>query len=316
MSTNRECSRSGSSRFRPNRADAMLVTLIALVSLVWLPANATTAGEAALRNSPPPHQKPGTGRGSVKADWVRLQGWVEGKTGHVAMLDELKAQVQRCVEAPLGGKSRPPRFWPDYVESIQRDTYDAANRRITYSTTLVYAVNPADCSLMEIRGAIARLESAIGQCDIDFIHKTARGYCGDGAGSNAPLARRTQAPVGVPAGRVGAVHATSREALAAMDNAMKQFGPTKTGERKTIAGIDCDVETNGLFGTTCIWRGDTLAGRQNGSGVRSANMELEVTNVGGVSAHAVLAQANAMVDAAVFAPHRADGFQITSRRPK
>lgn len=309
MSTNLKTTISSGLRFRLHLA---CVVLIAWAGWGLSPANATTESETALINSPLPHERLAAGRESVKVHWVRLQGYVEGKIGHAAMLDQLKAQVQRCVRAPLSGQSRPPRAWPDYVESIQRDTYEAANRTITYKTTLMYAVNPSDCSLMEIRGAMAQLASAKGFCEIDFIHKTAHGACDARAHGDAQAAAQTAAHATLPGSRAAAANAQARAALAAMEQAMKQFGPVKTGEHKTIAGLECDVQTNPLFGTTCISRGGAFAGWKAGSRADGARMELELTNVAGVNARAVKAQLDATVNAAVFSPYLADGFQVTN----
>jgi hypothetical protein len=246
--------------------------------LAWSPANATTESETALINSPLPHEKLGGGRESTKVHWVRLQGYVEGKTGHVAMLDELKAQVQRCVLAPLSGQSQPTRV----------------------------------CSLMEVRGAVAQLASTKGFCEIDFIHKTALGVCDARAHRDAPAVVHIgpQAP-GLD-GRARVANAPSQAAIASMEKAMKQFGPIKTGQRKTIAGIECDVQANPLFGTVCISRGGAFAGWHTGPGAAGSRMELELTNVGGVNAHAVKARLDSTVNEAVFAPYLADGFQVTN----
>jgi hypothetical protein len=288
------------------------VLLLACAGMAWSPASATTENETAMVNSPLPHEKLGKGRESVKVHWVRLQGYVDGKAGHAALLNELKALVQRCVKAPLGGQSRPPRVWPDYVESTQSDTYEAANRSITYWTTLSYGVNPNDCSLLETRGQKAQLASTKGFCEIDFVHKTAHGVCDAQAHGDAPAVVRI-APQG-PAGRAraGATNASYQAAVAATEKAMGQFGPVRTGERKTIVGIECDVQAIPLSGTVCLSHGGTFPEWKAHPGATGANLELELTNVAGVSARAVKAQLDATVNAAVFAPYLADGFQVTN----
>lgn len=309
MSTNRNTTSGMRFRLQPQHASVLLLTW---AGLAWSPANATTENETAVSNSPMPHEKLGAGRESVKVHWVRLQGHAVGKTGHAALLDELKAGVQQCVRAPLGGQSRPPKVWPDYVESIQSDTYAAANRAITYTTTLMYGLNPKDCSLLEIRAVEAKLTSTRGNCKIDFIHKTAHGVCDARAHADAPAEVHIGPHAPVPDGRAGAANAPSQAALAAMEKAMKQFGPIKTGGRKTIAGIECDVQTNPLFGTVCVSRGGSFVGWPADPKAAGSSMNLELTNVGGVDARAVKAQLDATVNAAVFAPYLADGFKVTN----
>jgi hypothetical protein len=309
MSANRNASACSILQLRPSRTGALLLIC---AGLAWSPANATTESETALINLPLPHEKLGVGQAPVKVHWVRLQGYVEGKIGHAAILNELKAQVERCVQAPLSGQSRPPRVWPDYVESIQRDTYEATNRTITYKTTLVYSMSPSDCSLMEVRRTVAQLASTKGFCEIDFTRKTAHGVCNAHAHADAPSVAHFARHAPVPHGKTGATNVPSQAALAAMEKAMKQFGAVKTGERKTVAGIECDVQTNALFGTTCISRGGSFAAWDASPGATGASMELELTNVAGVNAHALKAQLDATVNAAVFAPYLADGFQVTN----
>lgn len=309
MSTNQSTTTYAGFRLRSRHAAWLL---LAWAGLTWTSAFATTESETALINSPMPHEKLGAGRESVNVHWVRLRGYVEGKIGHVAMLDELIAQVQSCLRAPLSGQSRPPRVWPDYVQSIQSDTYEAANRSITYKSTLVYSVNPSDCSLMETRGETAQLASTKGICEIDFIQKTAHGVCDARAHGDAPTVVHIGPQAPLPNGGARVANAQSQAALAAMEQAMKQFDPVKTGEHKTIAGIECDVQTNPLFGTVCIARGGFFAGWHAGPGGSGANMELELTNVAGVNAHAVKARLDATANTAVFAPYLADGFRVTN----
>jgi hypothetical protein len=309
MSTNRSATTGTRFRLWPQYA---AVLLLAWTELAWSPAHAATENESAVSNSPMPHEKLGAGRESVKVHWVRLQGHVEGKSGHAALLDELKAAVQQCVRAPIGGQSRPPKVWPDYVESIQSDTYAAANRTITYTTTLMYGLNPKDCSLLETRTVEAKLASAWGNCEIDFIHKTAHGVCDARAHADAPAVVHVGLHAPISGGRAGAANGPSQAALAAMEKAMKQFGLMKTAERKTIAGIECDVQTNALSGTLCVSRGGSFAGWPAGPGAAGSSMNLELTNVGGADARARRAQLDATVNAAVFAPYLAGDFKVTN----
>jgi hypothetical protein len=279
-------------------------------------APAATQGETALANSPLPHEMIGAGRESTKVHWVRLQGYFDGTKGHAAMLDDLKTDVQNCMQAArlAGRQTRPPEVWPDYVQSTQSDTYDAANRTITYATTLLYTYNHADCSLIENRRMVAKLASIKGSCDIDLASKTAHGACDARAHADAPAVTHPVSHRPAPDGRTAPSNAQMKAALAAMEKAMKQFSPVKTDEQKTIAGIGCDVVTHvlGTDGTACISRGGSFVGWHAGPGSTGTGMALELTGVGGLNTHAVKAQLDGSVNAAVFAPYLASGFQVTT----
>jgi hypothetical protein len=289
------------------------IVLLAIVRLAFTPAHARTEGENALANSPPPHERLGTGRDTVKVHWVRLQGYFEGANGHAAMLDDLKAQVQSCVRAArlAGRQARPSLVWPDYVNSTQRDMYDSANRSISYSTNLLYTVTPSDCSLLENRKTVATLASTKGICEIDLDSKTAHGVCDARAHADAPPLART----GAPSGRASEPPAPTRAAMEALEKAMK-LAPGKSGEHKTILGIECDVWKTPFDpnGTACLSRGGSFVAAHATSGLTGSSMELEITSTLGVNLHAVKAELDAKVNANVFAPYLADGFAVTNVR--
>lgn len=298
---------------RPNCAAWLL---LACTLLAWASASATTEGESALINSPLPHEKLPAGREPVRVRWVRMHGYIEGRMGHAAMLDELKDGVQTCVRAAqLSGRpTHTPQVWPDYVESTQSDTYDAVNRTITYATTLLYTVNHVDCSLVESRRVAAKLASTMGICEIDLADKTAHGVCDARAHAGAPTVVHIGPGVPVPHDRPAQVNASTQAAIAAMEKAMQQFGPVKTGERKTIAGIECEVVTHvlGTDGTACIAHGGPFPAWLGGPGSTGSSLELELASVGGLNTRAAKAQFDATVNATVFAPYLADGFKVTN----
>ena len=297
------------------RSARAAIALVTFGGLVFTPVHAKTEGETALANSPLPHERLGAGRDSAKVHWVRLQGYFEGANGHAAMLDDLKAQVQSCVRAAqlAGRQARPPQVWPDYVNSTQRDSYDSANRSISYSTTLLYTVNPSDCSLLENRRMVATLASTKGICEIDLGSKTAHGSCDARAHADAPPMVRTGAPA--PGGRTSIFPAPNREALDALEKAMK-LAPGKSGEHKTILGIECDVWKTPFDpnGTACLSRGGSFVAAHATSGLTGSSMELEITSTLGVNLRAVKAALDARVNANVFAPYLADGFEVTNVR--
>ncbi|MFC5551530.1 hypothetical protein [Massilia aerilata] len=299
---------------RGSRLRHAIWLLLAWAGLISSSAQAATQGETALANSPLPHERIGTSREPVKVHWVRLQGYFDGTKGHAAMLDELKADVQNCIHAAqlAGRETRPPQVWPDYVQSTQSDTYDAANRTITYATTLLYTYDHANCSLVENRRVTAKLASAKGVCDIDLANKTAHGVCDTRAHADTPAQTHIGPQAHAAGERAVSPNAQMRAALAAMEQAMKQYGPVKTGEHKTIAGIDCEVMTHvlGTDGTACISQSGSFAGWHAGTGSTGSGLELELSGVGGLNARATKAQLDAPVNTAVFAPYLASGFQV------
>jgi hypothetical protein len=107
--------------------------------------------------------------------------------------------------------------------------------------------------------------------------------------------------------------APSRAALDALEKAMK-LAPGKSGEHKTILGIECDVWKTPFDpnGTACLSRGGSFVAAHATSGLTGSSMELEITSTLGVNLHAVKAALDAKVNASVFAPYLADGFEVTN----
>lgn len=295
-----------------------LARCAAWLVLAWagwspLPAGATTEGEKALANSPLPHEQLGAGRNSAKVHWVRLASHLEGPNGNAALLDELKTNVKTCVDAAhlAGRTTRPPQVWPEYVRGGQLDEYDAANRTITYTTSLAYTVDPADCSLEENLRRTAQLASTWGICQIDLDEKTAHGYCDPSGHADAPPV--VQLAPSAPAARTPAERAALQAALAALEKA-KMLGPSRTGAHKRIAGVDCDVWTNPADppdGTLCISGAGSFRRFHAGPSPTGSGMILESTSQVRVSGRALKAQLDATVNAAVFAPYQAGDFKVT-----
>jgi hypothetical protein len=285
--------------------------LLVLTCLGWTPARATTQAEASRAQAPMPHERMGAGGHTEKVHWTRMNGYLEGTQGHAAMLEEFKAEVQRCVQLTqeAGRPAKPPKLWPDYLTSTQQDTYASVNRTIRYATTISYAMNVIDCSLIEVKSSTATLTSTKGMCNIDLDNRKAQGFCDRLAHADAPVMLRS-----------GAIASDSPELatkvrnpalLAALRMAIR-LGPVKTGERKTIAGLECDV-WNGVLGggTACISRGGSFIASHAAPGLSGSSMELEMVNPVGMNMHAIRAQLDATVNSAVFAPYLAAGFEVT-----
>jgi hypothetical protein len=284
--------------------------------LILSNANAMTEGEKSLGNSPLPHERLGAGRDSVKVHWVRVQGYVQGRDGPASPLDDLKERFRYCAQlAHAAGRDvQPPPVWPDYVQSIQSDIYEGANRTIRYDTTLLYGISSLDCSLTESRGVFAKLSSVKGACTIDFAKRRADGACDAKAHADAPANGPFGSPRAAYSKAADANNPQGKTALAAEKNAIPQFGPIPTGERKTIAGIECDVLTMkvGVEATECISRGGSFAGWRAPPGSTGAHLILESSWVGGIYNRAVKAQLDAQVNPAVFSPYLAGGFQVNN----
>jgi hypothetical protein len=276
-------------------------------------ADAMTEGERALANTPLPHQKLAAGRDSVKVHWARVHGYVQGKDGPEALLNDLKERFRDCAQLAreAGRDPQPPKEWPDYVQSIQSEIYQGTNRTIRYDTTLLYGISPMDCRLTESRGAVAKLWSMNGVCAIDLVEKRADGACDSKAHAAAPVeSPYTHARATSPNGG----NANDPQVQVALKKAMQQFGPVATGERKTIAGIECDVLTLkvGVESSECISRGGSFAGWHGTPRWTGAHLILESSWVGGIYSRAVEAKLDAQVNAAVFAPYLAGGFQVNN----
>ena len=299
---------------------ATLWTLLLCVCMHSQPAQATTDAENQINKAAMPHQMLGAYGGMVKVHLTSLRGYLEGQPDNATSLARMQAEVSDCVrDHQKGGPPpRPPRAWPEYVISGRTDTYSAVNRTISYSSGLAYAVNPADCSLIEVRNNRANLSSAKGICQIDLIEKTAHGACDAAAQADARPPARTS--VATEAQIAAAErNAASHPAQAALAAAMRKHSPAGTGRRKTILGLECEVWPSPLDpdGTVCLSRGGSFIASHAASGQTQSSMELEMTSKVGIKMHATVATLDAMVDAAVFAPYQAGGFRInnTGTRP-
>ncbi|NRR32643.1 hypothetical protein HSX11_20960 [Oxalobacteraceae bacterium] len=232
-----------------------------------------------------PHEAITSKAASAKVHLVRLDGYLDGAPDNAARLAQLKQDVAQCVaEHRQGGyASNAPSVWPDFLQSLRKDSYSASNRSISYSRGVAYLFNPMDCSLRENVSWKAELVSSKGICFIDLKQKTAKGVC-DAGGHSSALAR----PMPAPAASQG------------------------TGRKKTILGIDCEVwnQHPGLGGTACLARGASFQPASSAGNPAESGMELEVDTQFGFKMKAVTARLDADVDARVFTPYVNAGFDI------
>lgn len=211
----------------------------------------------------------------------------------------------------------PPSAWPHFVNGERIDTYSSINRTIQYISGLADGINQVDCSLLEIERRVASLISRKGVCDVDLIEKTAHGACDADGHASA----RAPARVSSPASETIALaerNAAGNPAAAALAAAMRRYG---AGQRKVIAGLECDVWNNPHVwnnpldpsGALCISRGGSFVAAHAADGQTQSGLELEVSSLEGVKLHAVDAKLDTMVDAAIFAPYLAGGFRIGAK---
>lgn len=288
--------------------------LLVLLFLRSAPAGAATAAEQEFRTAPMPHMSMDTDGKPATVHLVRLVGYFEGSPGNAVRLAEMKAKVQQCVrdKQAVGMAAHPPTEWPDHDMNMRIDRYSSINRTIEYSSGLTYIVNIADCSLTAIRRDKASLFSSKGTCEIELHEKTAHGVCdSDGQANAAPPVRR--AAITPAQMREMERQAPHDPGVAALLSATRQYGPTDTGERKVILGLDCDVQKN-LFepgGTVCLSRGGSFVAQCATGALSQSSMGLELVSPVGGKMEATVAQLDTRVNGAVFVPYMAGGFRVT-----
>ncbi|HEU4776684.1 MAG TPA: hypothetical protein VFS95_07635 [Telluria sp.] len=275
-------------------------------------AAAATPAEDAMNQAPMPHAKLGGNGPQVLVHWARLQGTPGANAPWKAQAQALREDVQRCVAAQTrnGQPVHPPTAWPDYSVSVREDTYGAINRSITYTRGLAYLVNGADCSLIESKTSRARLVSNAGACDINLIDKTASGECDVQAHAKAAPPRTMQPTEEQKKFAEQARNGGMGPEMAAMFKQMEGMTGGATGVRKTIAGLACEVFSQGAQLSACLATGGSFSLLPSSKVGVLRYLALETTSQG-FGLTAVEARLDQRVSAALFAPHLAGGFTIT-----
>lgn len=225
------------------------------------PAFARRPIEDAVLKSPRPHESAGGAK--IRVHYVGRH--VLDQFGPGASLKALQESVQRCVASQIRGgkKANPPTTWPEEAAYEGRiDSYYARNRGVTYIRGVQFAVNPTDCSLIELEISQATLQSSYGMCQIDLVNKTYQGQCDSKRHEQASVT--PMAPLPSPdqqAAYLAKTRANPQTAAmaAAMEAAMGNV-PRPTGTVKAFDGVKCDVMTvNGPSqGTQCVMRGGSF----------------------------------------------------------
>lgn len=280
-------------------------------------SHATTEAEEDREKAPMPHESLSSHGAMVKVHLVSGLGYLLGRAPNddASALSRMHAEVADCIRYhhEHGLPSNPPRKWPDHGNSSRKDTYSAINRTISYTSSLAYATNQSDCSLIEVKIITAHLYSSLGTCDVDLREKTAHGAC-DATGQATARAPARQSPPSQA--QIAAVerNATANPAMAALIAATRAHPPTGTGERKTILGLECEVHANPFDpdGTACMARGGSFASLDAGGAQNLSGMALEMTSIAGIKMLATKAKLDTLVNGAVFTPYLAGGFRITN----
>lgn len=303
------------------KRDASLTTL-SQIFLLWVcagssPAHATTEAENDRDNATMPHESLAAHGAMVKVHLVSGRGYLLGRApdDDAGALSRMHDQVADCVRYhnEHGLPTNPPRNWPDHINSSRTDTYSAINRTISYTSSLAYATNQSDCSLIEIKNVTAHLYSSLGTCDIDLRAKTAHGACDASGQATARAPTRKPPP---PQAQITAIErdAATNPAMAALVAAMRAHPPTATGERKTILGLECELRPNPFDpdGTVCLSRGGSFASLDAAGDPNLSGMPLELRSIAGIKMLATKAKLDTPVNGAVFTPYLAAGFRITN----
>lgn len=283
-----------------------LFALLGAALLAAAPAQARRPVEDKIFMAPMPHEQAGGPK--VKAHYVSRHA--RDPQGPGASLQALRQTVQECVPKVIRSKRKPnpPTAWPDEAQAEARfDTYYAANRTITYEHSVHFAVNHADCSLVEAEIWSATLQSSRGICQINLLNKTYQGQCDAKAHEQAAVLPLPPTP-SLDQQQKDLARMRENPQTAAMAAAMQAVLPMAsrpTGAVKTIAGVKCDVMTAGgpTPGTKCVVRGGSFVPATQASETGAREILLEVDIPKAVSSVADRVKLDGEVGAAVFAPH-------------
>ena len=285
-------------------------------------ANARTAAEDKLFNAPMPHEALNNKGEQVKVHRSRLEGYLEGKPDNQTRLLELKQEVQKCVahHRESGAPIKPIEAWPEFLLSMRDDTYSSANRSIRYSSGVAYGfMDINDCSLLEYPNSRAELVSSKGRCTMDLILKTARGVCDANAHSDAVVPPRLPSETELNARMKKMAVDPSTAAMVASAQRLLALTGTRTGEKKTILSLECDIwDQSGILeeATVCLVQGGSFIASPVTGKRGTFNLMLEMRSKYGIKMKAVDAKLDTEVNSGVFAPYLGGGFIIENRPRK
>jgi len=253
-------------------------------------AGAATPMEEKVFKTPMPHTQFGGGA-QVQVDYARLQSELKLPELRQRLAAQPREVLAKCVadRQKRGMRVNPPAAYPSFDLPANTDTYVAANRRISYVHQYVYHLNIDDCSMVETETYMATLESSVGSCRFDLVTRSAEGECDLDAHRKAPALPKVPTPdaAGLQK-RLAEMEADPRRAATAAQ-LRKLIGnaPQTSGQKKTVAGLACQVGRDAAGTSGCITASGLL-------------LEGEVPEAG--VSKAVQAMAGVKVSEAVFAP--------------
>jgi hypothetical protein len=187
----------------------------------------------------------------VLVHYVRLTGYIFDQKAQRRLLEE---SYTGCVEdhqrtnrpyAPL-----PPEGLPEIPYPQELEIYYSVNLAVSISRSKNYFIDSADCSLKTTPHKFMSLPVGMGKCSIDLLEKTATGICKEPQKTGDQSASKFLGNFNVvPPVRRAEVLATL-EKIASRPHAPSSEQPT--GEKRHIAGYQCDVYGTGGLAERCI----------------------------------------------------------------
>lgn len=289
---------------KPVRFGICGYAMLGATLLAGVPAFAKRPIEDAVLKSPRPHESAGGAK--IRVHYVSRH--TLDPMGPGVSLKSLQQSVQQCVASTARGgkKSNPPTSWPEEAAYEARvDSYYARNRGIAYRHGVQFAINPIDCSLMELEISEATLYSSYGVCFIDLARKRYQGQCDFKAHEQAPVTVATIPSPGQQAADLAKMKADPQmAAMAAVLERVVATAPKPTGAIKTFDGARCEVITVDVpvKSTQCFLRGGSFApsAQATESGASKILLEIEMPSAKEVADRVKL---DTEVGASVFTPN-------------
>lgn len=228
----------------------------------------------------------------------------------------LKEKVQICLAArkARGDRVNPPKEYPDLLHDYVADHYWAPNRGIVYRRSYSADIDMRDCSLIEHEFVTALLQSDQGRCEIDLKKRIAAGVCDPRGHADAPVALP---PKGAANGMSIAQMARNPQLAGVAAHLTKVLGSAgATGQKKRIAGLECDVVALPQPGATqCTARGGSFVAGAGEGALPGGGFVLEYLDAKGISTVATQAGYDAAISPAIFVPYQSGAYRITADEP-
>lgn len=185
----------------------------------------------------------------MQAHYVRLEGMGGANTRERQTMLEYQAS---CLEFRRSqGKPVPFAIGhgvPDVITPVTVEIYYVANRTLEIIEGKHHSLDPIECHVKQTRNRTMVYLSAVGECRVDALKRTARGVCDLSLHERAPLRSAglmsRPSDAGIDWSRIPVAQ---RERLQAQLKRFSSPGPAEqgnvlsTGEKHTVAGETCSV---------------------------------------------------------------------------